>query len=497
MLFKNNPHQNLLNLPSFFVNQMVLATALTLIRVLALPAIIYLILQQNASAWALAIFSATIIANFLDRRQEKKANFKVGSFLDPFADKILVMGLLLFFAWEDRFSWLVLVFFMVADLLSATIRWTASRDDLLFKEKAYQRIVVHSQQGIVCGLILDNLISPEMASSIVLLFTLAGVVFAVVSVFYYFLVYGKNIRVLWKLGKEVKEEKMVILANKKSGGYQDRYRRHLLHVFSRRRMTPILYLPKRENMYLDIEKATKDAEQVIIAGGDGSFESALNYRPFWKKSLGFFPLGKGNAFYSYFYRGKRFEYLRSRFKFKEADLDVVELEWDHGKVQTEFLSVGLDAEIARLSQDRKHNGFYAYFKACLKGITKAQASFDLDLKIDRKKISWENCITLTLGKVPFFGFGMRSLFHAEPDDGKIYGVGHVNKHSALFNKALRLWSILLLNMGMVRPPMVEIKGKLIEVKSEVPFPLQAGGEFLGFTQWVRVRVVRKQKVLVI
>ncbi len=478
---------------------MVLATALTLIRVLALPAIIYLILQQNASAWALAIFSATIVLNFLGRRIEKKAGItvKVGSFLDPFADKILVMGLLLFFAYKGNFSWLVLAFFMAADLLSAAIRWTASRDDILFKEKAYHKIIVHSQQGIVCGLILDNLISPEMASSIVLLFTLTGVIFALVSVFYYFWGYGRNLRMLREFGKEVKERKMVILANKKSGGYHDRYRRHLLRVFSRRRMTPILYLPKRENMYQDIEKATKDAEQVIIAGGDGSFESALNYRPFWKKSLGFFPLGKGNAFYSYFYRGKRFEYLRSRFKFKETNLDVIELEWDQGKVQTEFLSLGIDAEIPRLSQDRKHNGFFAYFKAGCKAAFKSRASFDLNLRIDGKKKVWENCFNLTLGKIPFYGFGMRSLFHAYPDDGLVYGLGYVNKHFPLFNKALRLWSIFIVNMGMNKPPVVEIKGKVIEVRSDVPFPLQAGGEFLGFTQWVRVRVVRKQKVLVI
>ena len=77
-----------------------------------------------------------------------------------------------------------------------------------------------------------------------------------------------------------------------------------------------MYLPLKKNMYENIEQKIKDDQQIIIAGGDGSFESALNYKPFWKKRLGFFPLGAGNAFYSYFYKGKRFEYLRSWFQFR-------------------------------------------------------------------------------------------------------------------------------------------------------------------------------------
>ena len=48
-----------------------------------------------------------------------------------------------------------------------------------------------------------------------------------------------------------------------------------------------------------------------------------------------------------------------------------------------------------------------------------------------------------------------------------------------------------------KPPMLSFVGKNIHLKSEVPFPVQAGGEFLGYSEWVKIKVVRKQKVLVI
>jgi diacylglycerol kinase family enzyme len=252
-------------------------------------------------------------------------------------------------------------------------------------------------------------------------------------------------------------------------------------------------------MFSGIDEKVKNYKHVVIAGGDGSFEGALNYKPLEKKSLGFFPLGAGNAFYSYFYIGKRFEYLRSRFNFLEMKLDILELEWDKGKVQTSFLSLGVDAEVMRLSsKNRTQHGLFDYVAASWKALFKAKGDYDLSCTIDGKEKTLENCVNFTFAKIPYIGYGIRALPGViEPNDGKIYGSACINSHSHFFNKPVRLWGLILGTLGLNRPPLFKFKGKKIKIRSEVPFPLQAGGEFLGYTHWVKIRVLRKQKVLVI
>ncbi len=470
-----------------------------LFRIIVLPISIVLVSLSNSTTltWALILLLLSFASNFIEDLLKTRKEL-VKSFFDPFADKIVVAGLLLFYTLWGSFWWWVLTLFVVRDLLVGILRWNATRDDVLIEEGLWPKTLATLQFGIVFCLILQDLFVFEFViSNLVIVFTGISIIVAVVSLLFYTFYYKKVLRERKALGRLSAPGKMLVLVNKHSGGYRSRYRRHLLKKFVRRRKASLAALEGKGNFFIPLKQKIKRADQLIVAGGDGSFESALNSPLFYNKPLGFFPLGKGNAFYSYFYRGKRFEYLRSRFGFHEIDLDVMEIEWEKGKKQTEFLSIGIDADVIRFSQDRKHTGFFAYFKAGTKAVFKAQGSYDLELKIDGKRSYWENCFNLTLAKIPYYGFGMRSLFYVLPDDGKVYGLGYVNKHSPLFNKALRLWTIFMVNMGMNKAPVVEIKGKVIEVRSEAPFPVQAGGEFLGFTQWIKVRVVRKQKVLVI
>ena len=110
----------------------------------------------------------------------------------------------------------------------------------------------------------------------------------------------------------------------------------------------------------------------------------------------------------------------------------------------------------------------------------------------------ENCVNFTLGKIPYIGYGIRALpGNVEPDDGNVYGSACINSHSLFLNKPVRLWGLILGTLGLNRPPLFSFKAKKFEIKSEVPFPVQAGGEFLGYTHWVKIKVKRQQKVLVI
>lgn len=295
------------------------------------------------------------------------------------------------------------------------------------------------------------------------------------------------------------KENIIILANRRSRGYRDVYRRHLLNIFAKRRNASIYYLsPGNGNLFSSLQSAIHAATDVIIAGGDGTFESALNYKPLQKKSLGFFPLGAGNSFYSYFYKGNRFEYLRSRFHFKEINLDVLELELDHRKVQTLFLSVGIDAEVIRLAKERTNNGFSDYLFGSIRAFLRGNASYDLAIIVDKKANDWQKCSNITLGKIPFHGFGMRSLLgKIPPADSFVYGLAYRGGNSSLMNKIVRLWALLLMVLGIRQNSLIPFRGKEITLQSNNPFPVQAGGEFIGYSKSLKVRVIRKQKVLVI
>ncbi len=478
-----------MNLSSFF----------PLLRLLSLPIIIYFLLQEDGSYPLLALitFIFSLSTKIFEEHLLKGRQIKVGSFLDPFADKIFIFGLLFFLVWKKEFSLIFFALLALREIFVAAFRYSATREDIVLDEEAanYAQTATWVEFILILELLVNKFIF--IPSVLEVFLAIVAILFAWSSLGIYV---GFYLSERARRRRESKESagQLIILANKRSRGYHDLYRRRLLKVFARRRKAPIYYLPSEKNMFLNIEAAKELPSRVIIAGGDGSFESALNHKPFWKKSLGFFPLGAGNAFYSYFYRGKRFEYLRSRFHFQESNLDVLELTWERGKRQTTFLSLGLDAEIIHLSKRTRQAGLGDYFVAGVKGARLAKAHFNFQVLIDNEEQNLDNCVTLTLAKIPYFGFALRSLLgKVDPADGDVYGLAVVNTHPKISNKAVRLWALLFANFNLLKAPFAALKGRKIEIKSSEPFPLQAGGEFLGYTSWVKIKVIRKQKVLMV
>ena len=375
----------------------------------------------------------------------------------------------------------------------------AARDDVVIRGELYGKTIT-ILQFILVFLALGEESFPLLANPfhlVLQLFTLSAVVLGIISIIHYSYVYAKRLRTRRQLGRVVEQEKMVILANKRSGGYKDKYRRYLLDIFAKRRNAAVHFLSD-ENMFKGMEKKIGAAKNIIIAGGDGTFEAALNYKPFHNKSLGFFPLGAGNSFYSYFYKGKRFEYLRSRFKFREVLLDVLELKWDQGKQETLFLSAGVDAEVVKLIKNKKRHSFSDYFAAGAKAAFGPRLQYNMECSVDGKKHQWNNCVNIIIGKVPYIGFGIRSLLgKSKEDDGYVSGMACVNTHAPIFNKTLRLWGMFLTQLGLAKAPLISLRGKVFIIKSRKEFPLQAGGDFVGYAKHIQVKVKRKQKVLMI
>ncbi len=488
------------------------ANLISLFRVLTLPIIIYLLTLNTTPAvfWAIVIYGFAVFSDIIDGYVARRTNQKqlIGSFIDPLADKILVTGLLFYFTLIQQFSWTILSIFIVRDISAGIFRFLSSREDIIFSpRKVYALAVSTSQFLLVFSLLLQTFVfagSAKLADHIILIvalvlfFTTTAVVLAVLSFIHSILFYTYKIKNKKSHFRQAKSVSLAIVANRKAGGYYNSYRRHLLQVFAQRRDAPLFYFPDQKNMYVGIERDLSAYKHVIIAGGDGSFESALNYQPLQKKVLGFFPLGAGNAFYSFFYKGKRYEYLRSRFPFREMELDVVELEWEGGRRQTVFVNIGLDADVIRYSQDRTRHGFVVYLRGCWRSLWKAQSAYTFEVTLNGKRKVFSNCSTIVLGKIPYLGYGLRSLVGMiQPDDQKVYGLAVINRHASWLNKPLRAWALIVGMFNVNIPPLLSFNAREITIRSSVAFPIQAGGEYLGESTWVRLRVVRKQKVLVV
>jgi len=85
-----------------------LANQLTLTRILLIPAIlVLLVLPYGWAAWtALFLFSIAGVTDFLDGYMARRDNqvSKIGMFLDPIADKLLVSAVLLLLVYNGRIS---------------------------------------------------------------------------------------------------------------------------------------------------------------------------------------------------------------------------------------------------------------------------------------------------------------------------------------------------------------------------------------------------------
>ncbi len=489
---------------------MSLTNLISILRVLTLPALLYFLGNDSlfSTFWALVVFFIAVLTAVVDDILfYKRGRSKVGSFLDPLADKIVIVGMLLYFVLQGMFEAVYLVVFILRDVIVGVTRFVANRDGIMVRgRRLYVLLLTYSLFAVIAGLLLEHFFTFEgftvggrliFTQTIILFFTFVALIVAFISVLHHLLRYSRG-AMRRRHYKRVANRNMVVLANKRSRGYHDGYRRRLLKLFARRRNAPVMFFPHTRNMFKGLRNKVAGKNRIVIAGGDGSFESALNYKPFHKKTLGFFPLGAGNAFYSHFYKGKRFEYLRSRFQFHEQELDVLEMTWDKGKRQTLFLNIGGDAEVMHHSVKRTQHGLRDYVKACWKVIVDVPVQYDLNCSVDGKKYNWKNSVSMVLAKVPYLGFGIRSIpGEVDLGDGQVYGAAVVNTHSSFFNKGIRIWALLLGMFNIDKSPFVLLQGKKIVIKSKHPFPIQAGGEFIGYSRSLSVKVVRKQKVLMI
>jgi len=110
---------------------------LTMMRIAAIPLMVYLLLdgEREASFWAAALFSAASFTDWLDGFLARKMGIVTvfGKFLDPIADKLVVMAALIMIIPHGRVpAWMVLVI-LGREIIITGLRGIASSEGIVIE----------------------------------------------------------------------------------------------------------------------------------------------------------------------------------------------------------------------------------------------------------------------------------------------------------------------------------------------------------------------------
>ncbi len=205
-----------------------------------------------------------------------------------------------------------------------------------------------------------------------------------------------------------------IVSNPASGSLSFNKKFRILKKASRILGAPIYGLDTtcREEFRECIKTAAKKHYIIVAAGGDGTFSDAVNSINFERNTIGYLPLGRGNAIrYALNYPA---DPLRCACRIRYGRIEKVDL-IRCNRIGYFFMgSVGMEAEI--LKQKGK-----SYILKTLFALKKIRNfSLSATLFLNGRKIHCKNAASIVFAKQPFYGYGMRILPQANFKDGLIH-----------------------------------------------------------------------------
>lgn len=132
-----------------------LPNILTVLRVLSLPFFIYFLFQKELvfQVWAFVIFAIASITDLVDGYLARKWNQETefGKFLDPLADKFLVIGAFITFLFLHRQIelWMVLII-VLRDMSITFLRWLAIKEGFSLRTTVMGKVKTAFQMGTIC-----------------------------------------------------------------------------------------------------------------------------------------------------------------------------------------------------------------------------------------------------------------------------------------------------------------------------------------------------------
>lgn len=107
------------------------ANAVTAIRLLFSPALLVMIVREPSSWLAAGLWFALAVTDGIDGALARRhGTTRSGAFLDPLADKVLVLGALYALVAAGRFSWVPVVIITVREVAVSAFRTHLSRSGL-------------------------------------------------------------------------------------------------------------------------------------------------------------------------------------------------------------------------------------------------------------------------------------------------------------------------------------------------------------------------------
>lgn len=140
------------------VKLMNLPNVLTLARIAAVPIVVVLMMFESKENcfWAAAIFSLAAITDWLDGYLARKWQIVtvLGKFLDPLADKLVVMGALIMLIPHDRVpAWAVFVI-LAREMVVTGLRSIASSEGIVIAASSLGKYKTIFQMVAIIGLLL-------------------------------------------------------------------------------------------------------------------------------------------------------------------------------------------------------------------------------------------------------------------------------------------------------------------------------------------------------
>jgi CDP-diacylglycerol--glycerol-3-phosphate 3-phosphatidyltransferase len=143
-----NLRTGLLNLPNL----------LTLARVAAIPVVVVLLLSDTRTSgfWAAAIFGVAAVTDFVDGWLARKWGIVtvLGKFLDPLADKLIVMAALIMLIPLDRVPALAVFVILAREMIVTGLRSIASSEGIVIDASDLGKYKTIYQMVAIPGLML-------------------------------------------------------------------------------------------------------------------------------------------------------------------------------------------------------------------------------------------------------------------------------------------------------------------------------------------------------
>src|ERR1035437_8981956 len=141
-------HNSILNIPNI----------LTLMRIAVIPIMVLLLMSdsQDAGFWAAALFSAAAFTDWLDGYLARRMGIVTvfGKFLDPIADKLIVMAALIMILPFGRVpAWMVLVI-LGREIIITGLRGIASSEGIVIQASDLGKFKTIFQLVAIIGLLL-------------------------------------------------------------------------------------------------------------------------------------------------------------------------------------------------------------------------------------------------------------------------------------------------------------------------------------------------------